>query len=170
MLPNVRRNKIIELLEESNNPISGSELSLKLDVSRQVIVQDIAILRAEGYKITATSQGYVLDTEVLNSTRKVIASNHDKDDIEDELNTIVDMGGTIIDVIVEHNLYGQLSANLMVSSRREVKKFVEKIKDKKTKPLCALTDGVHLHTIEAKNEEIIKDIEDKLFEKGYLLR
>lgn len=170
MNPDIRRAKIIKLLSDIKKPLSGSELSETLNVTRQVIVQDIAILRAKGNQIIATSMGYVLVLHINKSSKKIIASKHSKHEIEDELNTIVDMGGIILDVIVEHSVYGQILANIMVSSRREVKEFISRINKVKTKPLSALTDGIHLHTIEAKNDEIIADIENELLKKGYLLK
>ena len=54
-----RRQEIIRLLSRTSGPISGSSLSGMLGVSRQVIVQDIALLRTE-HPILATAQGYLL--------------------------------------------------------------------------------------------------------------
>ena len=169
MEPEQRRQQILSLLEHNQFPISGSELAAKLSVSRQIIVQDIALLRAEGKKIIATPQGYIILATKKNTLSKTIACSHDKKSIKDELTTIVDEGGTIIDVIVEHSIYGQISGNVMVSSRRDVDDFVEKIDKSDTKPLSDLTYGVHLHTIQAKNRQTIAQIEKELKKKGYLV-
>ncbi|MGE4283186.1 MAG: transcription repressor NadR [Clostridia bacterium] len=164
-----RRDKIIEILLRENNAVSGSELAAILDVSRQVIVQDVALLRASGTEIIATPQGYLLLAPFTHRLRKTIACKHKKEDIKDELTTIVDEGGTILDVIVEHSIYGQISGNIMVSSRREIDEFIEKVYEKGTKPLSDLTGGVHLHTIEYKSAQDIRRIEAALLEKRYLL-
>ncbi|NLY42826.1 MAG: transcription repressor NadR [Clostridiaceae bacterium] len=165
-----RRNKITEILEEEPIAISGSQLASMLGVSRQVIVQDIAVLRAAGVDIIATPQGYMLNRLEKGGFRKTIVSKHEKEHIRDELITIVDEGGTVIDVIVEHSIYGQICGNIMVSSRRDVDDFIDKICKEDVKPLCDLTGGIHLHTIECKNEEVMARIEEKLFQKGYLIR
>ncbi|MDK2801202.1 MAG: uncharacterized protein PWP27_2155 [Clostridiales bacterium] len=170
MEPTVRRKKIVEILKNEQTAVRGSELASIFNVSRQVIVQDIALLRAAGNEIIATPQGYVLLSKTQNKYRKTIVSKHGKDEIKDELITIVDEGGTILDVIVEHNIYGQISGNIMVSSRRDVDEFMKKINEDDTKPLSALTGGIHLHTIECKDEETMRRIENALFKKGYLLK
>ncbi|MBZ4647103.1 MAG: transcription repressor NadR [Clostridia bacterium] len=170
MEPIARREKIIEILSKRQAAVSGSELALMLDVSRQVIVQDIALLRAGGTEIIATPQGYLLLGETSQRFRKTIASKHDKGSIRDELTTIVDEGGTVLDVIVEHSIYGQISGNIMVSSRREVDEFMNKINRSDIKPLSDLTGGIHLHTIQCKDEATMKRIEDVLLGKGYLLK
>lgn len=165
-----RKKRILDILYEATRPISGSELAAMFNVSRQVIVQDVALLRASGSEIIATPQGYILlSKQHENIMRKTIACKHDKVHIRDELTTIVDEGGTIIDVIVEHSIYGQICGNIMVGSRRDVDNFMKKITDDDIKPLSNLTDGVHLHTIEAKNRDVIEKIEQALIKKGYLL-
>ena len=170
MEPLERRNQIHAFLSSSQRAVSGSKLASMLEVRRQVIVQDIALLRAAGHDIIATPQGYLLFSKADQGYRKTIACKHDKDGIRDELTTIVDEGGTIIDVIVEHRLYGQICGNIMVSSRRDVDNFINKIEQDHVKPLSNLTDGVHLHTIEAKNEDIMAKIEQALLKKNYLLK
>jgi len=164
-----RRNKILEILSQRDSPISGSKLAEMVKVSRQVIVQDIALLRAAGSNIIATPQGYFMILKDEENVRKTIVSKHDKSDIRDELTTIVDEGGTVVDVIVEHSIYGQICGNIMVRSRRDVDNFMEKINQKGTKPLSNLTDGIHLHTIECKDEETMSRIENALRKKGYLV-
>lgn len=169
MEPEQRRQQILKFLQDIQSPFSGSTLASKLGVSRQVIVQDIALLRAEGKEIIATPQGYIMLLPKNNTLSKTIACCHNKEDIKDELTTIVDEGGTIIDVIVEHSIYGQISGNVMVSSRRDVDEFIKKIHKSDTKPLSDLTHGVHLHTIQVKDEQSIVQIEKELKGKGYLL-
>lgn len=170
MDPLARREKILNILIEKKGAVSGSELAMRLNVSRQIIVQDIALLRAAGNDIIATPQGYLIISNITKRYRKEIVSKHNKDQIRDELTTIVDEGGTVLDVIIEHNIYGQICGNIMVASRRDVNKFIEKISNEDTEPLSHLTHGLHLHTIECKDEQTMERIEQLLFKKGYLLK
>lgn len=164
-----RRNYILSLLKDSKEPVKGGELSNRLNVSRQVIVQDIALLRAEGINIISTPQGYILLQNANNTVRKVIAVKHEEKDIEDELKTIVCMGGRVIDVTIEHKVYGEITGKLMLKSMYDVDEFMERLKSNNSKPLSYLTDGVHIHTIEADNEEIMERIIEVLKLKGYII-
>ncbi|KPU42986.1 putative transcription repressor NiaR [Oxobacter pfennigii] len=165
-----RRNKILELLNSGLGSLSGSYLSKILKVSRQVVVQDIAILRAEGKDIIATPQGYIIpDYFSKKSAKRIIACKHHGQDIGDELNLIIAMGGRILDVIVEHPVYGELKGMLMLSSIMDAEEFTRRMNESVSEPLLVLTKGVHLHTIEADSEEKLNMIEEKLREKGYLL-
>ncbi|KXZ40774.1 hypothetical protein SAMN05661008_01820 [Alkalithermobacter thermoalcaliphilus JW-YL-7 = DSM 7308] len=165
-----RRKNIEKLIYESNNPLKGSYLSKLLNVSRQVIVQDIAILRAQGVNIIATPQGYIIP-KTNNSIIKTIASNHFTiDEMKDELEIIVDNGGKVIDVIVEHPIYGEIKGILNISSRRDLDEFIEKVKNTKSQPISKLTNGIHFHNIEVKDNESYISIVNKLKEKGYLIK
>lgn len=161
-----RREDILNTIKILEKPISGTELAKKYGVSRQVIVQDIAILRAENYKIYSTNRGYLLENS--QRMKKVFEVSHTDEQIEDELTTIIDLGGTIVDVFVEHQVYGSLKANLNINSRRKVAEFLEKIRNGEANPLKNLTFGKHFHTIEADSEETLELIEKELKEKGYL--
>lgn len=169
MLSDERRDKILELLRASSEPITGTELSKKTGVSRQIIVQDIALLRAKGLNIFATPQGYLLLEGEANKMSKVIACNHNRDGIRKELEIIVDNGGKVIDVIVEHPLYGEIKSMLMIASRLDVANFMKHYEDSDTKPLSALTGGVHLHTIEVADESSYEHIIKELDKFGYLI-
>lgn len=164
-----RRERIMTLLKESKKPVKGGEMSLTFNVSRQVIVQDIALLRAEGNEIISTPQGYLLLTESSGMIRRVVAVKHDEKDIEDELKTIVKMGGSIIDVTIEHKIYGELTGKLMIKSIYDVEQFVSDIKKEGAAPLSQLTGGVHIHTIEADSIDIMNRIIEALNKKGYLI-
>lgn len=165
-----RRGKILEILKKSNEPTSGASLSKLLNVSRQVIVGDIGLLRASGEEIISTPKGYLIKSEEKDDyIVKTIVCNHTKDCIEEELNLIVDEGATILNVIVEHSLYGQLTGNLHISSRRDVKSFIKNLENDSANPLSQLTDGIHLHTIKCENEEILQSVLKSLKEKGYAL-
>lgn len=162
-----RRREILMDIESAQEPISGSALARKYKVSRQVIVQDIALLRAAKKDIIATTKGYMIKEQEMSA--RIFEVEHSDEEIEDELNTIVDMGGVVKDVSVAHAVYGFLQADLHVVSRRDVKMFLLDIKDGKSSPLKNLTSGRHCHTVEAKSEEILDLIENELKEKGYLI-
>ncbi len=165
-----RRKEILNILESFRDPIKGTDLSEKLDVSRQVIVQDVAILRAEGYDILATPIGYVIPRYNENKIFKTIVTKHlNIEEVRDELMIIVNNGATIIDVIVEHPIYGDVQGVLNISCKKEVDAFLEKIESGKIQFLSALTNGVHIHTIEVTDEESFKTIEKELKEQGYLV-
>jgi len=169
MLADERREQILSILNSRSAPITGADLSKKTGVSRQVIVQDIAILRAKGLNIIATPQGYLLLKDGTSRMSKVIACCHDKEGMRKELEIIVDNGGKIIDVIVEHPLYGEIKAMLMLESRLDIDNFMKHYEDSNTKPLSALTSGVHLHTIEVPDEASYNHIINELDKSGYLI-
>ncbi len=166
-----RRESIVADLKRSDTPLTGAFLAKQYQVSRQIIVQDVAILRAAGHDIIATPQGYLMPkvSQTQRMTR-VFAVKHGQNDIEDELNTIVDYGGKILDVIIEHPVYGEFRTRLMLSTRNDVKAYLDAMKKEEAEPLSALTEGVHLHTIEADSITIFNEIEKILVQKGYLLK
>lgn len=166
-----RRRKILEILYEVRMPVSGTELARRLGVSRQVIVQDIALLRATDKNILSTNKGYILFDVKQGADRKkrTYKVKHKDEDILEELNAIVDLGGRIRDVVVEHGIYGQISADLIINSRADAEAFVKKVEEYKTKPLNNLTHGIHFHTVEADSEEILDRIGKELEKKGYLI-
>ncbi|HAB62229.1 MAG TPA: DNA-binding transcriptional regulator, partial [Lachnospiraceae bacterium] len=140
-----------------------------LGVSRQVIVQDIALLRAVNKNILSTTKGYLLYYQEAEKVNRCFMVKHTNDLIEDELCTIVDHGGKVLDVIVLHDIYGEIRTDLIISNRKDVYDFVKKVNEKQTVPLKELTDGTHLHTVEADSENVLDNIEVALREKGYLI-
>ncbi|MGF7184205.1 hypothetical protein GGQ84_000285 [Desulfitispora alkaliphila] len=166
-----RRQRLSKILKNSTGPVTGTSLAKELGVSRQVIVQDVALLRAAGEQVLATPQGYVLvATFGQIKVREKIACHHTgSQQLEEELSIIVKAGGTVVDVIVEHPVYGELKGMLMLKTNKDIEDFLESIKQSDAKPLSALTDGVHLHTVEAESDAIIKDIKNALKKKGILL-
>ena len=161
-----RRENLLKFLYENHRPISGENLAKNFGVTRQVIVQDIAIFRASGKNIISTNRGYYLNEE---RTQKVFKVKHSDRDIRKELNSIVDLGGTIKNVIVHHKVYGEIKKDLNCSSRRDVKIFLDKMNKEKSKPLDVLTGGIHYHTVVAENSEVIEEIEEVLKELGFLI-
>lgn len=153
-----RQELIINRLKKAKKPITGGEFAALTNVSRQVIVQDVSILKAKKEPILATSRGYLIQEKNVNKNvkNKIIAVNHAPDQTQEELNIIVDHGVTVKDVTVEHALYGELTASIMVSNRVEVEQFIQKMKETKASFLSTLTKGTHLHTLEADSLAKIK--------------
>lgn len=162
-----RREEILRLLTNSEQPLSGAALASHFSVSRQVIVQDMALIRAEHKNIISTNRGYLLNKPASEITR-IVKTLHSDEEIADELNIIVDLGGTAIDVFVRHKVYGLIKAELNISSRRDVKKFMEGIKSGKSTPLKDVTSGYHYHTLSADSEETLDLIEAELKSRGFL--
>lgn len=142
----MRRKSLADYLKNAQKPISAAALAQKFSVSRQIIVGDVALLRAGGLEITATPRGYLLPHSPAGVTC-TFACRHQKNQMEIELNAIVDQGCTVLDVIVEHPIYGQLTGPLRLSSRYEVAQFVARCQEEEAAPLSQLTEGVHLHTV-----------------------
>ena len=168
---NERRNLILQWLKDSNEPLTGQVLAEKTNVSRQVIVQDISLLKAKNEPIIATAQGYVYLNEQQSNTlfKRIIACKHTPDEMEEELKILVDHGVLVRDVSVEHPTYGELTASLMIKNRRDLAQFIQKMDETNSSSLSDLTDGVHLHTIEAETLEQLDDACEELEKAGYLL-
>ena len=147
-----RRQAILDRLRTADRPVSASALAAGLNVSRQIIVGDIALLRAGGAEISATPRGYVLPRATDGITR-TIACRHTLAQTGQELDILVDNGCTVLDVIVEHPVYGQLTGQLQISSRYDVEQFLARIRDSDAAPLSMLTGGLHLHTLRCPNED-----------------
>lgn len=161
----------MELLNTEKDPLSGTALARRMGVSRQVIVQDIALLRATDKNILSTNKGYVIyGKQDGNLTcKRVFAVKHTDEEMREELYSIVDAGAKVLDVIIEHEVYGQLAADLLINSRRDVDEFMAKIQRNTAKPLKELTGDMHFHTVEAESEQILDLVEEGLKEKGFLL-
>lgn len=166
-----RREFILELLKESSAPLTGSDLASKTNVSRQIIVGDISILKARNEPIIATSQGYIYirTGTPKENVERTVACNHSPERTEEELNLIVDHGVTVKDVKIEHPVYGDLTASILVSNRKEVEQFMKKIKETKASYLLELTNGIHLHTLSGSSEKDLDDAEDTLRDAGFLI-
>ncbi|WP_202079747.1 3H domain-containing protein [Caldalkalibacillus salinus] len=165
-----RRAYILQSLQESTDPVPARALAEKTNVSRQVIVQDISLLKAKDEPIIATAQGYIYVQKMAQKKpQQVIACQHKPDETEHELNIIVDHGVTVVDVTVEHPIYGQLTGSLMLRNRKDVRRFIEKMDQTNASLLSELTEGVHLHTMEADTEQQLQEAYQTLHEAGYLL-
>ena len=162
-----RRQAILQALKEARGPLSAAALAGRLSVSRQVIVGDVALLRAAGEDITATPRGYVLGRAA--GGRHTVVCRHAPGDMERELKLMVDYGCTVEDVVVEHSVYGQLAGRLDLSSRYDVDEFIRKVMEGGDQPLSDLTGGIHLYTLRCPNESAFQSLLAALRNEGFLV-
>ena len=163
-----RREQIIKILKQSDKPIPGVELARQLEVSRQVVVQDMALIRANGIEITSTNRGYIIQEE--SKVSRVFKVIHNAEQVEDELYMFVDAGAVVEDVFVYHKVYGLIKVALNMKSRRDVKRYLEDISSGKSTELMNLTSNYHYHTVTAESEEVLDQLQAELKEKGYLAK
>jgi transcriptional regulator of NAD metabolism len=165
-----RRRMIVAWMRTHGGPIRGGELANHFRVSRQSLVQDVAILRAGGEDIVATPRGYRLPERAERGHRAILACRHAPERTEEELQILVDHGVKVLDVIVEHPLYGELRGSLMIESRADLQDFLEHVSASHALLLSSLTGGVHLHTVEASRPEMISRAKARLRARGFLLK
>ncbi|MFN8234048.1 MAG: transcription repressor NadR [Actinomycetota bacterium] len=163
-----RRERLGRILQEADDPVTGSYLAKRLRVSRQVIVNDVAILRAAGHPIVGSPQGYLLMDRAGGPT-DVIACPQTRDLGRRKLGILVDHGIVVLDVIVEHSVYGEIRANLMLESRDDVERYARMLENSGQAPLSALTGGVHLHTVRAPNPDALEAAKRELRRAGLLV-
>ena len=161
-----RRKEIANLLTKRKEAVSGKELSSLFGVSRQIIVQDISVLKASGYEILSTHNGYVISSTPL--AERVFKVYHPGEQTEDELKLIVDLGGTVVDVFVWHKVYGRIVADLNIFSRLHIAQFIEGVRSGKSVELMSITGGYHYHTVRAESEEALDRIEEALKSRNYI--
>lgn len=164
-----RRQAILEQLKRAEKPVSATALARQYGVSRQIIVGDVALLRAGGEPISATPRGYVLDREG-DGLLHTVAVRHQDREMERELLICVDNGCTVLDVVVEHPVYGQLVGQLQVASRYDVEQFINRVRSGSARPLSELTGGIHLHRLRCPSEEAYHRVCRQLDEAGFLLK
>lgn len=169
MKAEIRRNGIIELLLTEKKPVKGTRLAEEFNITRQIIVKDIAILRAKGNNIIATPDGYMINEDSGSRIKSVIAVSHTDEEMIKELEIVVKYGGIIEDVIVEHPIYGEIKGGLMIKNLNDLNKFKKSLEEINAKPLSVLTNGVHLHTISADSVENMELIKNELEENGFIL-
>lgn len=163
-----RREQILDMLQNSDGPLSGSAMAKKLGVSRQVVVQDMALLRARAdVKILSTYQGYLIYQEDRRCQR-VFKVRHTAEETEEELQSIVDLGGRVEDVFVSHSVYGIVRGQLNLASRRDISAFLERLKESRSTPLMQITDDYHYHTVVAEDQHTLDQIETHLRQRGFL--
>ena len=163
-----RRAEIARFLSCAKGPVSAAVLARNCSVSRQIIVSDVALLRAGGMDIAATPRGYVIQRSPAGLVRRV-AVRHSGAEMAAELNAMVDQGCTVLDVIVEHPIYGQLTGPLQLSSRYDVEQFITRCRQAEALPLSRLTEGIHLHTLSCPDQGAYDRVCQSLAKLGFLL-
>lgn len=162
-----RREEILILMGNAQSPVTAGALKERFGVSRQVIVQDIAILRANGYGITSTSRGYVLNSKI--SASRVFKCRHNLEELVEEGEIIINLGGKVEDIFVNHRVYGRISANIELCCKTDAEELYRSLVSGASKPLMSITDGYHYHTVSADGEKILDDIENALRKRGFLI-
>lgn len=163
-----RREQILKILRESDKPVAGTELAKKMNVSRQVIVQDMALIRANGTEVVSTNRGYIIVEE--KAAQRVFKVIHTDEQVEEELNLFVDHGAKVEDVFVYHKVYGIIKVPMNIRSRRDVRKYLEDISSGKSTNLKNLTSNYHYHTITAEDEQVLDQIQEELSQRGFLAK
>lgn len=165
-----RRANILKRLQETDTPLSGTALAKEFHVSRQIIVQDIALMRAENNGIVSTNKGYLLRSQKTENTqpKRVFFVKHATEQVLEEFKTILELGGKILDVAVEHELYGQICVDLLIETESDAEEFHNKLISCRDNPLKVLTDDCHYHTVCAPSEKLLDLIEGELRRKGFL--
>lgn len=166
-----RRTAIMEYLREQTSPVSGTELAGQFGVSRQIIVQDVALLRAENRNILSTNKGYILfqPSETRSGCTAVVRVKHTTQQTLEEMQSIVDYGGKMLDVSVDHDLYGLIRMDLVINDLTDAQEFCDKMNRSKSMPLKVLTGDYHYHTIQAPSEKALELMRDELRTKGFLV-
>lgn len=160
-----RRNKVKNDLY--NRQHSASALAKKYHVSRQTIVGDIALLRAQGEPIIATVNGY--HYQKSNSLYQgIIVCQHSRQRTRSELEIIVAAQSQVLDVVVDHPLYGQLIGTLGLMTTSDIEHFMEQLTNDQAKLLSSLTNGIHLHHLACPDELTFIQIKQQLQQAGIL--
>ena len=162
-----RRLRIMELLSRANAPLTGSTLAAVCHVTRQIIVGDIARLRAENTSIIATPQGYRL-LKTTTGIKRLVVSKHGPDEAEHELRTIVAKGGTVCNVTIEHDVYGSLEGNLHLSTQKDIDRYLKRMKENHAAFLSSMSGGIHTHLIEAPTRAVMDEIIKALHKEGFI--
>ena len=161
-----RRGEILKILHNADAPVAARELAGKFGVSRQVIVQDLAVIRASAPGILSTTKGYVIQQD--SSCTREFKVRHSQDKAAEELNLIVDCGGSVKNTSISHRVYGRVSAEMDIRSRQDVNEFVQAINSSHSTVLSSATSGYHYHLVEASNEERLDLIGEQLEKAGFL--
>lgn len=169
MTGEMRRERLLKLLQEQGDPLSGTALAKTFGVSRQVIVQDIALMRAENHRIISTNKGYLYRAEEDHGQpKRVFFVRHQDSQVMEEFMTVLELGGRILDVAVDHEIYGQIRVDLLIETPQDAQNFVDRLAVCRDNPLKVLTDDCHFHTVAAPSEKLLDLIEAELRQKGFL--
>ena len=185
-----RRASLLDALRSANAPVSGGQLANTLSVSRQIIVQDIALLREAGANIVATTKGYILADTAHTSTQSTTQTttqnaakqpamrldepartfqlHHEVEQTREELQTIIALGGRVHNVSISHRAYGRITAPLEIADQADIERFINDIESGKSSPLSTATSGYHYHLVSAPSNEALEAIGRALADKGFL--
>lgn len=184
-----RRASLLDALRSADAPVSGGRLANTLNVSRQIIVQDIALLREAGANIVATTKGYVLadaaqtaaqnatqtmaqnaeqPAAVLDEPARTFKLHHEVEQTREELQTIIALGGRVHNVSISHRAYGRITAPLEIADQADIERFINDIESGKSSPLSTATSGYHYHLVSAPSNEALEAIGRALADKGFL--
>lgn len=163
-----RANGILQRISDSSSPISGSMLAKEFNVSRQIIVKDISLLKHQGYPIIATTKGYIL--QIPPRPARVFKTVHADDEVRQELETIVSNGGEVKDVFVWHKIYGRIEGAMNIKTLQDINEYIESLESGRSSPLKRVTNEYHYHTVTAENEEALDKIEKALDKIGFLVK
>lgn len=163
-----RSDAILKRISMSADPVSGSTLASEFGVSRQIIVKDIAALKAAGNDIISTTKGYIIHTAPR--PERVFKVVHRDDEIQKELLTITDAGGEVVNVFVWHKIYGKIEAELDIKNSSDVREYILSLKNGRSGPLKNVTSGYHYHTVRAETEEILDKVRTALDNIGFLVK
>ena len=161
-----RRNAILKLLQNAEEPVAARKLAERYGVSRQVIVQDMAVIRAYTPGIISTTKGYVMEQE--SRCVREFKVRHKQSDAAKERNLIVDCGGRVCNISISHRVYGRVSAEMDIRSRQDVTEFIAALNDSQSTVLSTATSGYHYHLVEAASEERLDLIGEQLKAAGFL--
>lgn len=161
-----RRGEILNVLRQAKTPIAAKTLADRFNVSRQVIVQDMAVIRASTPGISSTCRGYVMQQPAACYREYKVC--HDADQMALEFNLIVDCGGHIKNISISHRVYGRITTDIDVRSRQDVNDFIQNFENSKSTMLSSATYGYHYHLVEADSEERLDLIQERLQQAGIL--
>jgi transcriptional regulator of NAD metabolism len=165
-----RRKRILDILSEAKTAVTGTELSHRCKVSRQIVVGDVALMRAQGMAIISTPRGYQLVRSEMGGVTKTFVCCHGNDLMRQELEAIVDNGGIVQNVCVEHDVYGYLEGALKLRSRRDVAIYIKHMEESKAELLCSISGGIHTHLVETESQDDMEAIEAALDKLGVLYK
>lgn len=143
MTGNERRSILLKKLANSTQAIPARVFAETFNVSRQIIVGDVAILRAEGHPIVATNKGYLIKTDGSDHIKKYIAVTHPQEKTRAELEIFIKHHIIVESVTVEHPVYGEITGYLNIRTQADIDEFLKQAPEL----LSTLTQGIHLHTI-----------------------
>lgn len=161
-----RRDEILKILRHSEAPVAARDLAARFGVSRQVIVQDMAVIRASTSGILSTTRGYMLQQE--SCCCREFKVRHSQEETAEELNLITDCGGHVKNISISHRVYGRISAEMDIRSRQDVADFIASFQGGQSGVLSGVTSGYHYHLVEAENQERLDQIEKRLHDAGFL--